>query len=70
MDKIKVEVDIIRKSIFEFTVDAVLTPDGNIDEDATKLKASDAYDEAFENGSLQDHFSDEDYEFEIGDIVK
>lgn len=69
MDKIKVEVDIIRKSIFEFTVDAVFTPDGDLDEEAVKIKAAEAYEKAEEDGSLYDHFYSDDFEYDVGDQV-
>ena len=68
--KVKVEVDIIRKTIFEFTVEAVLDSDGDIDIEATKEKAYKEYEKAYNNGTLQEHYSDEDLEYEIGDEVE
>ena len=62
MDKIKVEVDIIRKVIYEFTIDAVLDEYGDVDIEETKVKAAEAYEQALEDGSLTEHYSDEDYD--------
>lgn len=69
MKTVKVEVDIIRKVIYEFTIDAVLDEYGDIDLEETKVKAAEVYEQALEDGSLAEHYSDEDYEYEIGDEV-
>ena len=69
MNKVKVEVDVIRKTTFEFVVDAVLDSDGDIDVEKTKEKAYEAYCKAEEDNTLHNHFGDEDLEYEIGDEV-
>lgn len=72
MDKqhmVKVEVDVIRKTTFEFTVEAVLDSDGDIDVEATKEKAYKEYEKSLNNNTLHNHFYDEDLEYEIGDEV-
>lgn len=69
MSKVKVEVDVIRKTIFEFVVDAVLDSDGDIDIEKTKEKAYEAYCKAEEDNTLHNHFGDEDLAYEIGDEI-
>lgn len=66
---VKVEVDVIRKTIFEFAVEAVLDSDGDIDIEKTKEKAYEAYCKAEEDNTLNNHFGDEDLSYEIGDEV-
>ena len=69
MSKVKVEVDVIRKTTFEFVIDAVLDSDGDIDIEKTKENAYEAYCKAEENNTLHNHFYDEDLEFDIGDEI-
>lgn len=67
--QIRVEVDVIRKRVYEFTVDAVLDEYGGIDHNLTSIKAAEEYEKAYESGALEMYYSDEDFEYEIGDIV-
>lgn len=64
----KVNVEVIRKTIFNFEVDAVLDKYGNIDEDATQAKAFEEYEKAQDNNTLYENFYDEDVEYGEIDI--
>lgn len=59
----KVNVEVIRKTIFNFEVDAVLDKYGNIDEDSIQAKAFEEYEKAQDNNTLYEHFYDEDVEY-------
>lgn len=63
----QVEVDVIRKTIYEFTVEPVLDEYGKVDKHATSIKVAELYEQALEDGTLQDHYFDEDYDYEMGD---
>ena len=65
----KVPVSILKKTLYEFTVEAVIGSTGEIDIEATEEKASEVYEKALNDGTLENHYSDEDYEYEIGDIM-
>ena len=62
----KVNVELIRKEIFNFEVEAVLNSDGGIDEEATKDKAYYVYCEAIDKENLHDYLYD--VELQYGDI--
>ena len=62
----KVNVELIRKETFHFEVEAVLDSNGNIDEEATKEKAYEAYSKAIDKECLRNYFDDVDLEY--GDI--
>ena len=59
----KVNVELIRKTIFNFEVDAVLDKYGNIDEDSTQAKAFEEYEKVQNNDTLYEYFYDEDVEY-------
>lgn len=63
----KVNVEVIRKTIFNFEVDVVLDKYGNIDEDSTQAKAFEEYEKVQNNDTLYEYFYDEDVEY--GDMV-
>ena len=67
---VKVEIDVVRKILYEFTVETVLDKYGDPDEEETKRRAAELYEQALDNGTLGDHYSDDDYEYNIGDIVE
>lgn len=69
MEKVKVEVDIIRKITYEFTVETVLDEYGNPDISKTEEAAAEAYEKAVDDGTIGDYYSDDDFDFDIGDIV-
>ena len=62
----KVNVELIRKTTFNFEVEAVLDSNGDIDEEATKDKVYDIYSKATDTNNLYGFFYDEDIEY--GDI--
>ena len=62
----KVNIEVIRKEIFNFEVEAVLNSDGSIDEEATKDKAYEVYCEAIDKENLHDYLYD--VELQYGDI--
>jgi len=69
MKTVKVEVDIVRKVLYEFTVETVLDKYGDPDEEETTKRAAELYEQALDNGTLGDYYADDDYEYHIGDIV-
>lgn len=59
-----VEVDVIKKVIYQFNIDAELNDEGYIDEEAVKEQAYKAFEEAEEDNTLAEHYYDEDLDFE------
>ena len=62
----KVNIEVIRKEIFNFEVEAVLNSDGSIDTELTQEKAYEAYCEAVDKENLRNYFYDVDLYY--GDI--
>lgn len=62
----EVNIEVVRKTIFNFEIDAVLDKYGNIDENSTQAKAFEEYEKAENDNTLYEHFYDEDVEY--GDI--
>ena len=60
-----VEVDMIKKTTYQFNIDAELNEEGYIDEEAVKEQAYKAFEEAEKNNTLAEHYYDEDFEYEI-----
>ena len=60
-----VEVNVMKKVIYQFKVDAELNDEGYIDEEAVKEQAYKAFEEAEKDNTLTEHYYDEDFEYEI-----
>ena len=60
-----VEVDMIKKTTYQFNIDAELNEEGYIDEEAVKEQVYKAFEEAEKDNTLAEHYYDEDFEYEI-----
>ena len=60
-----VEVDMIKKTTYQFNIDAELNEEGYIDEEAVKEQTYKAFEEAEKDNTLAEHYYDEDFEYEI-----